>query len=144
MAEKKPRKKAEPKPKINRKDWRNLPYEQWNTLTVCVMVADLNREHYGVETYIPFHNWSVERGMIKRNLAQYGAEVLAEFFAQAFAEYRPTREYPQLTAGFALSYVASRIIPRILAERQARVKAEGARLQTEKNAPSEGEVLAWL
>jgi hypothetical protein len=144
MAEKKPRKKAEPKPRIKTSDWRNLPYDKWNTLTVTSMVTELHAERFGELTYVPFRNWSVERGVIKRNLTQYGGEVIAEFFTQAFAEYRPTPQYPILTAGFALSYVASRIIPQILASRQRKELAEKARELADANTPSEGDVIAWL
>ncbi|UKS30217.1 hypothetical protein LOZ80_15255 [Paenibacillus sp. HWE-109] len=85
-------------------------------------------------------NWSFEQAVIKRNLTQYGGEVLREVFDEAFREYKPTRDYPQLTAGFVLSYVASRLLPRILAEKEARERRAAA----EVSGPSAGEVAAWL
>lgn len=132
------------KPKIDRKDWRNLPYDKWNTATVHAMVIELNTERYGVETYVPFRNWGAERAIIKRALETYGAEIVAGTIVEAFAEYKPTPQYPQLTAGFIFSYMAGRIVPRLLAERQSRLVAEEARKRAETMKPSEDEVMAWM
>jgi hypothetical protein len=128
------------KPKIDARDWRNRPISDWNTLTFCAFVADMNREYYGIERYLPFRNWTVERGMIKRNITQYGAEILREVFDAAFREYTPTREYPILTAGFVLSYMASRILPRLIAEQERRAEWERAK----ESAPSAEEIAEWL
>jgi hypothetical protein len=135
-----PRAKKPAAPKINTSDWRNLPPSQWNTRTVHAYFADRNRELFGVETYIPTRNWAFEQGVIKRNLAQYGADVLREVFDEAFREYRPTREYPQLTAGFVLSYMASRLLPKILADKETRER----RVAAEESGPNAAEVTAWL
>lgn len=129
-----------PKPKINRSDWRTLPYEHWNALTVLAMAADLNREYYGIETYLPFRNWSIERGMVKRELDRYGAELIRAVFEAAFVEYRPNREYPILTAGFIVSYMLARILPRVMAEADARKR----RAEAEEAAPSVDEISSWL
>lgn len=124
-----PRKKAPPKPKITadqRKDWRNLPLTDWNTLTVQVMITELNRERYGVETYIPAAGgYRFEQGVIKRALTLYGAPALRETIERAFAEHRVTPQYPQLTAGFLITYMLPRIMPQVLAngQRKERVKA---------------------
>jgi hypothetical protein len=127
-------------PKINTADWRNLPANQWNARTVQTMCIDRNRELYGVEQYVPYRNWTAEQAIIKRNLTQYGAEVLRVVFDEAFREYRPTRDYPQLTAGFVLSYVASRILPRVIAERESRER----RVVAEECGQGAAEVTAWL
>src|SRR5690349_17132495 len=95
-----------------RKDWRNLPYADWNVLTVQTLIADLNREHYGVEKYVPNRGYGYEQGRIKQALKDYGAEALAATIERAFAEYRPNAQYPQLTAGFLISYMLPRIMPR--------------------------------
>ncbi|MBU9705861.1 hypothetical protein KSP24_02840 [Paenibacillus sp. AK121] len=114
------------RPKIDRTAWRTLPHDQWNVRTVHAMFADLNREHFGVETYLPMRNWGFEQGVIKRALAEHGANVLHEAFTQIFREYKPTPDYPILTAGFAISYRLNTVIPRILADRQRKEKAEVA------------------
>jgi hypothetical protein len=124
-------------PKINRRDWRNLPFDQWNTLTVHAYFADMNRDKFGVETYLPLRNWSFEQAQIKRALTAYGAETLKAAFDECFRDYRPTREYPILTAGFAISYRINGIIPRLQAERAAaerRKEAEGERMTAEELA----------
>lgn len=124
-----PRKKAPAKPKITaeqRKDWRNLPLADWNTLTVQVMITELNRERYGVETYIPMQTWAFEQGVIKRALTLYGTGPLRETIERAFAEHRVTMQYPQLTAGFLITYMLPRIMPQVLANGQRKERAEQA------------------
>jgi len=124
-----------------RKDWRNLPYEDWNVLTAQAMVADLNRERYGVEKYVPARGgYGYEQGRIKQALKDYGAEALAATIERAFAEYKPNAMYPQLTAGFLLTYMAPRILPRVLAELETRKRRQAA----EGQAPDIDEVISWL
>lgn len=130
--------------RAERLDWRNLPTEHWNTTTVHAMVIELNAEKFGVETYVPMRNWGFEQGTIKRALETYGAEIVAQCISEAFAEYKPTEQYPQLTAGFIFSYMAARIVPRLLAEEQSRKVAEEARKRAETMNPDDDEVMAWL
>ncbi|MFK4473752.1 hypothetical protein ABH897_003483 [Paenibacillus sp. RC73] len=127
--------------KIDRTAWRTLPHSQWNVRTVHAMFADLNREHFGVEMYLPMRNWGFEQGAIKRALAEHGADVLHEAFTLIFREYKPVPDYPILTAGFAISYRLNAVIPRILADRQRKEKAEA----TVVNGGMAAEELAeWL
>lgn len=123
-----------------RKDWRNLPLEHWNTATVHAMVIDLNLEKFGVTAYVPMRGWTFEQGVIKRNLTQYGAEALRETIERAFAEYRPSINYLQLTAGFLLTYMLPRIMPRVLAEMETAKRRQAA----ESEAPSISELVDWL
>jgi len=130
--------------KIDKKDWRNLPLDQWNTATVLAYFADSNREQFGVDTYLPMRNWAFERALVKRALDQYGAEILRQAFDECFRTYRPTREYPILTAGFCVAYRINAIIPRLQAEEKARAEAERKRKEAAANAPTVDDVLAWL
>ncbi|MGF7045751.1 hypothetical protein J2T13_000211 [Paenibacillus sp. DS2015] len=144
---KKPRKKAEPKiPKqrINTKDWRKLPLDNWTTATVLVMFADLNRERFGVTEYLPFRNWNVERGMIKRELDRYGANVMRDVFTEAFETHTPTRDYPILTAGFVISYMQGRIIARKNAEQAEKVRIAAEKERVETVTIDHAELEAWL
>jgi hypothetical protein len=134
MAEKKsraPRKKAEPKPRINTKEWRDLPYDKWTTASVLAYFTEMNTELYGME-YAPMRNYGFEQGAIKQALTKHGAELLRQAFDECFRDYRPNREYPILTAGFALSYRVNGIIPRLKAE-----QAEKDRLTAERERISE-------
>jgi hypothetical protein len=123
-----------------RKDWRNLPYADWNTLSVHAMIADLNAEKFGVTAYVPLRGWTFEQGVIKRALKDYGAEALAATIERAFAEYRPNADYPQLTAGFLISYMLPRLMPRVLAEMETAKRRQAA----ESEAPSISELIGWL
>ena len=122
-----------------RKDWRNLPLEHWNTATVHAMIIDMNAEKFAVEKYVP-RSWTFEQGVIKRSLNEYGAEAVRETIERAFAEYRPSADYPQLTAGFLLTYMAPRIMPRVLAEMETAKRRQAA----ESEAPSISELVDWL
>lgn len=102
-----------------RKDWRSLPYEHWNTITFHAYFEDMNRELYGVEKYFPMRNWDFEKGVLKRELTKYGAATLRSAFDECFRTYKPTPQYPILTAGFAVAYRINSIIPRLLAEQAA-------------------------
>jgi len=140
-----PRTKKPPKPKITadqRKDWRSLPLEHWLTPTVHAMVIDLNREQFGVETYIPLRGWAFEQGVIKRALTQYGPEALRETITRAFREYRPTLQYPQLTAGFLIAYILPRIMPQVLAEQaRAAKQAKYCGSNSNNNVLSDDEII---
>lgn len=124
------------KPKIDRSDWRNLPLEQWNVRTVHAMVIEINNEKFGVDKYVPMRGWGFEQGAIKRALAEYGADALRQTIERAFVEYRPSVQYPQLTAGFIIAYMLPRIMPQVLAERK--------REEDAGPAPNVDEVISWL
>jgi len=124
-------------PKIDRKDWRNLPSEQWNVRSFHVFFADMNAELFGATDYVPLRNWAFEQGVIKRAITEHGAVALRRAFDEAFRTYRPTREYPILTAGFAVAYRINSVLPRIKAE----MAAEKAEVD---GAPDYSEVAAWL
>lgn len=131
------------RPKITaeqRADWRNLPLEHWNVRTVHAMIIDLNAERFGVEKYVPLRGWAFEQGVIKRALSDYGAAALRETIERAFAEYRPSAQYPQLTAGFLIAYMLPRIMPRVLAEQKRKTGVEEA----VAGAMSAEEMAAWL
>ncbi|RAU96873.1 hypothetical protein DQG13_19725 [Paenibacillus sp. YN15] len=122
-----------------RKDWRTLPVSEWNTLTFTVYFTEKNAELYGVE-YVPLRNWRFEQAQIKRMLDAYGPEILRQACEECFRDYKPTREYPVLTAGFALSYRVNTIIPRLVAERAR----EERRAEVVREGPSVTELEAWL
>lgn len=128
-----------PRMKINRKDWRNLAYDDWRTPTVHTMIIELNAEKLGVDAYVPLRGYGFEQGVIKRSLSDYGAEALRMTIDRAFAEYRPTREYPQLTAGFLIAYMLPRILPQVLAELKRRVNEADV-----NNGMSADELADWL
>lgn len=140
----KPRKKAEPKPKINRKDWRTLPIIDWNVLTFTEFFRDMNAEKFGVAEYLPLRNWRFEQGCIKRALDAYGPILLRQAFEECFRDYKPTRDYPCLTAGFACSYRLNTIMPRLLAEKAAKERRADAAEKSIVGAPSADAVMAWL
>ncbi|CDN42022.1 hypothetical protein [Paenibacillus sp. P22] len=99
-----------PRAKIDRKDWRGLPYEHWNTATIHAYFIDRTRELYGIE-YAPMRNWKFEQALVKRALTDHGAEMLHRAFDECFRVYQPNPQFPILTAGFAIAYRLNAVIP---------------------------------
>lgn len=132
------------KPKrINSADWRVLPDDRWNVRTFHAYFIEMNAEMFGVD-YAPMRNWAAEQRLLKSAIERHGPEILRQACDICFAEYKPTREYPVLTAGFALSYRVNTIIPRLLSE-QTRDKAmEERRAESVREGPSLAELEAWL
>ncbi|WP_051236125.1 hypothetical protein [Paenibacillus pinihumi] len=127
MVAKKPKKSVSPRITAEqRRDWRNLSIGHWNTITITEYFRDMNEDHYGLPAaeYLPMRNWSAESGMIKRALTEHGSEVLRRAFDECFHTYKPTREYPYLTAGFAVSYLINRMVPKIKADLTAEAVTE--------------------
>lgn len=102
-----------------RLDWRALPVDEWNTLTFHAYFADQNRDLFNVADYVPLRNWRFEQALIKRAIDEHGAAILKRAFDECFRTYRPTREYPLLTAGFAIAYRINTLLPRLKAEERA-------------------------
>ncbi|ANY67677.1 hypothetical protein BBD42_15295 [Paenibacillus sp. BIHB 4019] len=125
-----------------RKDWRNLPTVDWNVRTFHVYFADMNAEIFGAAPYLPMRNWAFEQAQIKRAIEAYGPDILRAAFDEAFRTYRPTREYPLLTAGFACSYRINAIIPALMAERADKERAAAEKANAEEADYSGME--AWL
>lgn len=138
-----PRKKAEPKPKIDRSDWRNLTYDKWNVRTFHAYFADMNAELYGADKYLPMRNWGFEQGAIKHALAEHGAELLRFAFDECFRDCRPTRDYPILTAGFCLSYRVNGILPKLKAEQAEKVRLAAEKERVESVTIDHAELDAW-
>lgn len=140
---KKPRVKKPPAPKIDRSDWRYLSYDKWNVRTFHAYFADMNAKLYGADKYLPMRNWGFEQGAIKHALTEHGAELLRLAFDECFHDYRPTRDYPILTAGFALSYRVNGIIPRLKAEQAERERLAAEKERVESVTIDHAELEAW-
>lgn len=133
-----------PVSRIDSRDWRNCPIERWNTNTFHAYFADMNREMFGVE-YAPMRNWSFEQGALRNAIKAHGPELLRQAFDECFRTYRPTREYPILTAGFCVNYRINAIIPRLKAEQAEQAEKERIdRLIPEESPITIEDVAVWL
>ncbi|MEI2280748.1 hypothetical protein [Paenibacillus polysaccharolyticus] len=102
----------------------------------------MNRDHYGVTVYIPMRGYGFEQGVLKRALTDYGALALRESITRAFREYKPTPQYPQLTAGFLIAYLLPRIMPQVLAEQaRAEKQAEYCGDSADNNVLTDDEII---
>lgn len=101
----------------NAKDWCARPVETWNTVSFTEYLRDRHTELYGIP-YVPGRGgWRAEQGMIKRMIDEHGPEVVRRFIDGCFREYRPTRDYPGVNFTFMYTYMRSRVLSRVLAER---------------------------
>ncbi len=126
MVTKQSRKKSA-KPRITaerRRDWKALPTSDWNTLTFTEYFRSMNEEYFGIAEYMPMRNWRFEQGVIKRALDAHGPELLRAAFDECFRTYRPSSEYPMLTAGFAVAYRINTILPRLIAKQATEAVSE--------------------
>lgn len=98
--------------KPNTKDWRNLPYDKWNTSTIHAFLIDETRRKYDAE-YKPggggplSQRWRTEQGMVKRELTKRGAKVVRKFIEICWREYYSSdpKKYPYPTFGFMLGFM---------------------------------------
>lgn len=134
-----------PRKKIDRKDWRNIAIDQWNTSTVHAMIIELNHEMYSIEKYVPLRGYGFEQGVIKRSLEAYGPTAVKTVIERAFNQYSPTSQYPQLTAGFLLTYMLGRLMPQVLAEQaRAAKRVEQSDITAVNNGLTDDEIIDLL
>lgn len=98
-------------------DWRERPLDKWNCSTFHYYLCDRHLDLYELP-YVPFRGWTAEKAMLKREIDEHGSEVVRRFIDVCFADYQPTSKYPSLNFGFMKTYMASRILPPILADKQ--------------------------
>src|SRR5699024_5113997 len=105
------------------KDWRNRDIEDWNVTTFTHYLQDKHREMFGIE-YAPMRGWRMEQGQLGRLIGTKSKEgthskaVVKRFIDEAFAEYKPTKEWPGTNFGFIYAY-RRQILQRVEAEEVA-------------------------
>lgn len=115
------------------KDWRSRDIEDWNVTTFTEYLRDKHREMFGIE-YAPMRGWQFEQGTLGRLIGTKTKEgthskaVIKRFIDEAFAEYKPTKEWPGTNLGFIYAYrrnILQRVEAEALAEerRQERMNA---------------------
>lgn len=116
-------------PKLNTKDWKNLPINDWNATTYRAFMADLHSEVLGIK-YVP-RNYGMESKLLKDTYEGYGKEATKRFIECAIREYKPTTQYPGINYAFMYTYVLSRLMPRILKdlEREKQIQAREQNVQ---------------
>src|SRR5690625_2993479 len=128
------------------KDWRNRDIDDWNTTTFTSYMADKHREEFGCE-YVPMRNWGFEQGQIGRLIGTKTKEgttskvVVKRFIDGAFAEYKPTKDWPGTSFGFIYSYRRN-ILQRVQAEEAEKVRREER--MTEVENVSYDDLSDWL
>lgn len=81
---------------------------------------------------MPFKGgWNAEKRLIKSDFEQYGKQEIKGLIEEAFKEYKPTPQYPNLTYGFISTYMKSRILPRIIAKKQQQEKTKTYKINQE-------------
>ncbi|MFZ7945720.1 hypothetical protein [Neobacillus sp. 19] len=116
-------------PKINVKDWRNLPTHDWNVTTFRQYLSDQHEQRYGIK--YTARSFAIEARWLKSMIAEHGTEVVKSFIDACFNDYKPTAQYPGLNFSFMFSYQRARILPRVLADIKRRQAVQQAVEETE-------------
>lgn len=95
--------------KTSKKDWRNVPIEEWTVSTFHAYLIEMNKEKYRTE-YMPFgkgairQRWGTEQGQLKTAQGKYSNELLKRFIDRCFETHRTNPKYPCLPFGFMWAY----------------------------------------
>lgn len=124
--------------KIKSTEWRNLPIEDWNSVTFREYLVHLTKEEFGV-TYEPRgkgskqQRWSTEMGMINNARKTYGNEVLRQFIVICVNKYQPKPQFPYMTFAFAWGYMRENMaVAEVDVEKDKRKAEAKARAQQEQ------------
>ena len=118
-------------PRVNTRDWLNLPVDKWNVTTFRAYMAHLHQEKFGIP-YVT-NNYAVEGRFIKDTFEKYGKEATKRFIERCFDMYKPTPQYPGINYGIMYSYMRQRILPQVLKE----LAAEKLRKQRQQQAQTQ-------
>jgi len=127
------------------KDWRNRDIDDWNTLTFTEYLRDRHREVFGIE-YAPMRSWQFEQGILGRLIGTktkkgtHSKAVVKRFIDEAFAEYKPSAQYPGTNLGFSYAYRRN-ILQRVEAEEATKDKRDRHVSKHEENLDDLSE---WL
>ena len=100
------------KPKVNTKDWANLPKELWNATTVREYIKDLNVKGLGIPCIS--NNVRVENAMISKFIKDYGIETTVRFVKRCVDSYKPNPNYPTVNFTTMYSYMKQWELPRVM------------------------------
>lgn len=107
--------------KVDTKDYKNIPYELWNSTSVISLLNDLNMEKYGMEP--PLNSIKLTRMDIAEDLNEFGAEVLEEFCKRSVNLYKGNLRYPTLSYRQAKMFYGKDLFNKIIHSKVAEQKA---------------------
>jgi hypothetical protein len=108
-------------PRISKKDWENLPIEQWSSTTHQCYLFHLTKLHFGIDYQC--RNFATEKRMINNLVKSVGNAIVKEFIEECVRTYKPTAEYPYIQFWFMLSYRKDKVLPRLQKRHQEAEKA---------------------
>lgn len=123
--------------------WRERELVDWNVTTFHAYLMEMCEARYGVPKYIPFRNWSCEKGMLKRFMDEHGNEITKEFIDVCLRNYKEKPDYPTLTFGFAYSYMQNPHLTKILQKKAQAKQVEDAQTKPTITV-SENELADWF
>lgn len=100
------------KVKIDTKDFKNLPIDKWNSVTVREYIKYLNECRFGIPS-VTF-NVRQENAMICNFMKEYGKETTKAFIEACVKNYRPNPQYPTVNFATMYSYMKAYELPRVM------------------------------
>lgn len=119
------------------KHYSELDVSKWNTAHFKQYLADEHKRRYGIN-YVPFIGYGAEAGMLgdligtAKKPAQYEKALIKRFIDVCYDEYKPRKEYPGVSFGWMLKFMA-RNLQRLQAEESRKANADEA-VQASDNA----------
>ncbi len=125
------------KAKVDTKDFRSCPIEDWNGTTFREYVKHLNKEKYGIPCVS--NNVMVENSMLKNFTKEYGNETTKKFFEECVKSHKGSDKYPTCNVGFMISYMKASVLPRVLQQDVKKSKIQELREQLQQTPQADVE-----
>ena len=120
------------------KHYTEVAVDKWNTAHFQTYLADEHLRLYGVQ-YAPKGGIVAERALLSKYIGtarkdgMYGKDVVKAFIDRCFTVYRPSPQYPGLTAWFMFTWMI---------DEMQRIEAQSKRAEAQTNA--EGGDVDWI
>lgn len=130
---------AKPK-KSKAKHYSELSVADWNTAHFQAYLADKHVEKFGIQ-YVAAGGVMAERSLLSKYIGTakksglYGKETVKAFIDACFDVYKPTAQYPGLSAWFMFTYMTAEL---------QRAELQGKRKEVETQADDFSELEGWL
>lgn len=107
----------------------DTPIEKWNTAHFQAYLADKHVDKFGIQ-YAAAGGVMAERSLLSKYIGTakksglYGKETVKAFIDACFEAYKPTAQYPGLSAWFMFTYMTAELQKAELASKRKEVETQ--------------------